>query len=225
MTVDLLYSYIGTSRLVLNAQNSNVIEVDTSRITEIEQQLQAIASMPLTTTSTMEITLLARKLELMKTPLRSEIKWLEGIEQDGSFECDLAVAGNIALLERVTKGGQLAVNSVADNFMALCRTLPNAYGGIGYNRVSGFPALLEACSLGLSTDAKNEKATMNKPAQKETSSSSKISRVFDRIVSPMSAKKRKLRQTNLMDLFRTPSKKAKLKRSQAKSNFSSKKAE
>ena len=182
--------------------------------------MQAIASMPLTTTSTMEITKLARKLELMKTPFRSEIKWLEGIEQDGSFECGLAVAGNIALLEQVTKGGQLAVDSVSDNFTALCRTLPNAYGGIGYNRVSGFPALLEACSLGLGTDAKNEKANVNKPAQKETSSSSKISRVFDGIVSPMSAKKRKLRQTNLMDLFRTLSKTPKLQSSQAKSNFS-----
>ena len=75
MTVELLYSYIGTTRLALNAQISNVIEVDTSRITEIEQQLQAIASMPLTTTSTIQITELARKLELMKTPLRSDIKW------------------------------------------------------------------------------------------------------------------------------------------------------
>ena len=73
--VELLNSYIGRTRLVLNAQISNVIEVDTSRITEIEQQLQAIASMPLTTTSTIQITELARKLELMKTPLRSDIKW------------------------------------------------------------------------------------------------------------------------------------------------------
>ena len=161
----------------------------------------------------------------MKTPLRSEIKWLEGIEQDGSFECGLAVAGNIAILERVTKGGQLAVDSVADNFTALCRTLPNAYGGIGYNRMSGFPALLEACSLGLCIGARNEKANVNKPARKETSSSSKISRFFNGIVSPMSARKRKLKQTNLMDLFRTPSKKPKLQSSHAKSNYSSKEVE
>ena len=152
----------------------------------------------------MKITELAKKLELMKTPLRSEMKWLEGIEQDGSFEYGLAVAGNIALLERVTKGGQISVDSVADNFTALCRTLPNAYGGIGYNRVSGFPALLEACSLGLGIDARIEKANVDNLAQKEISSSRNITRVFDRVVSPMSRKKRKSRQTNLMDLFRTP---------------------
>ena len=102
------------------------------------------------------------------------------------------------------KGGQLAVDSVADYFTALCRLCQ--YGGIGYNCVSGFLALVEAYSLGLCIDAKNEKANVNKPTQKEIPSFSKIIRVFNRIVSAMSAKKRKLRQTNLMDLFRTPSK-------------------
>ena len=92
VTVELLYSYIGTTRLVLNAQISAVIEVDTSRIEEIEQQLQAIASMPLTTTSTIQITKLARKLELMKTPLRSET--------NGLRELNRMVALNVAWLLR-----------------------------------------------------------------------------------------------------------------------------
>ena len=46
----------------------------------------------------------------MKISLRPEIKWLEGIEQDDSLECGLAVAGNIALFERVTKAGKLFVD-------------------------------------------------------------------------------------------------------------------
>ena len=222
-TVELLYSYIETTRLVLNHQNSDVIEVDTNGITEIEQQLQTIASMPLTSVSTMKITELAKKLELMKTPLRTEIKWLEGIEQDGSFECGLAVAGNIALLEWVTKGGLLGIDSVGDNFTAVCRTLPNAFGGIGYNRQSGFPALVEACALGLCTDAQDAESNMNTPVQFEKSRLSKISHTFDKISSPMISKKRKLRQINLMDFFRTPAKKP--KSSKATSNLSCKKSE
>ena len=92
----------------------------------------------------MKISELAKKLELLKISLRPEIKWLEGIEQDGSFECGLVVAGNIALLERVTKAGQLRV---VENFTAICRTMPNEFGGIGYNREAGFSALIEACSI------------------------------------------------------------------------------
>ena len=83
--------------------------------------------MALTSASTLKITELERKLELMKTPLQTEIKRLEGIEQDGSFECGLAAAGNIALLERVTKGGLLGIDSVGDNFTTVCRPLPNAF--------------------------------------------------------------------------------------------------
>ena len=159
----------------------------------------------------------------MKTPLRTEIKWLEGIEQDGSFECGLAVAGNIALLEWVTKGGLLGIDSVGDNFTSVCRTLLNAFGGIGYNRESGFPALVEACALGLSANSQDAKSNMNKPAQCEKSSLSKINHTFDKIPSPMFSKKRNLRQTNLMDLLRKPAKKP--KHSNATSNLSCEKSE
>ena len=43
-------------------------------------------------------------------------------------ECGLAVAGNIALFERVTEAGQFPVD---DNFTKICRIMPNAYGGVG----------------------------------------------------------------------------------------------
>ena len=157
--------------------------------------------MSLTPAVTMKIRELAKKLELLKISLPPEIKWLEGIEQEGSFECGLAVAGNIALLERITKAGQLRVD---ENFTALCRTMPNEFGGIGYNREAGFPALIEACCIGLGVNIHLEKKDHDenesslKPQEAQTNSQSSV------ISNPTCLKKRKLKQAKLPDFFATP---------------------
>ena len=180
----------------------------------VQEELERVASMPLTTPVTVKITELAKKLELLNATLRLEITWLEGIEQDGSFECGLAVAGNIALFERVTEAGQFPVD---DNFTEICRIMPNAYGGVGYSREVGFPALVEACSLGLGATVQREKRepieqtfdVTKAQAPSEKIQPSTLSCVTPLIPSSTSSKKRKLRQTNLLSLFNTPSKKVK----------------
>ena len=109
-TVELLYAYIETTALRINPISNDPTETDVERMWDIQKELKKASSLPLTTAVTMKISALARELELLKTGLRSEINWLEGIEQDGSFECGLAVAGNIAL-ERTTKAGLLPVEN------------------------------------------------------------------------------------------------------------------
>ena len=205
-TVELLYAYIETTRLRLNPEMMNTTEKDVTIIRDIEDQLKITASMPLTPAVTMKISELAKKLELLRISLRPEIKWLEGIEQEGSFECGFAVAGNIALLERITKAGRFRVD---ENFTALCRTMPNKFGGTGYNREAGFPALLEACSIGLGVNIHLEKKEHNnnesslKPQEAQTKSQSSA------ISSPSCSKKRKLKQANLLHFFATPRKQRK----------------
>ena len=212
-TVELLYSYIETTRLRLNPESVATTETDVAGIRNIEDQLKITASMSPTPSVTMKISELAKKLELMKISLRPEIKWLEGIEQDDSFECGLAVAGNIALFERVTKAGKLFVD---ENFTALCRTMPNEFGGIGYNREAGFPALVEACSIGLSENVHVEKKdhdsnelNLNKPQAPAKSQSRPLIDISKKNSNPSCSKKRKLKQANLLDLFAPSNKQCK----------------
>lgn len=213
-TVELLYAFLETTRLKLNPVNTHTIDRDEGRIRAVQEELERVASMPLTTPGTVKITELAKKLELLNSSLRPEITWLEGIEQDGSFECGLAVAGNIALFERVTEAGQFPAD---DNFTKICRIMPNAYGGVGYSRAVGFPALVEACSLGLGGTVKSENREpieQTCDATKALTPSEKIQPCTLSCVTPMipsskSSRKRKLRQTNLLSLFNTPSKKVK----------------
>ena len=210
-TVELLYSYIETTRLRLNPVIVDVIETDEASIRVVQEELVKTASMPLTTAICAKITELTRKLELLQVRLRPEIKWLEGIEQDGSFECGLAVAGNIALHERVTEGGQLL-----PDFTEICRTMPNLYGTIGYSREMGLPALVEACSLALGADVGNEKTARRETFDRIKAQSSPEKLQYDKFLnaqskvsSPMNSKKRKLRQTSLLRLFNASSKKTK----------------
>ena len=212
-TVELLYSYIETTRLRLNPVIVDVIETDEASIRVVQEELVKTASMPLTTAICAKITELTRKLELLQVRLRPEIKWLEGIEQDSSFECGLAVAGNIALHERVTKGGQLLPD---DNFTEICRTMPNLYGAIGYSREMGLPALVEACSLALGADVGNEKTARRETfdaKEKQTSPEKlqydKFLEAQSKVSTPINSKKRKLRQTSLLRLFNASSKKTK----------------
>ena len=65
----------------------------------------------------------------------------------------MAVAGNIALFERVTEAGRFPVD---ENFTEISRRMPNAYGSVGYSREVGFPAIVEACSLGLGATIQRE---------------------------------------------------------------------
>ena len=145
----------------------------------------------------MKISELAKKLELLKISLRPEIKWLDGIELEGSSECGLAVAGNIALLERVTRAGQLFVDK---NFTALCRTMPNEFGGTGYNRDAGLPALVEACSIGLGENIHVEKKdhdsnelNLNKPQAPAKSQSSALIDISKKISTPSCSKKEEVK--------------------------------
>ena len=209
--VELLYAYIGITTLRINQISNHPRETDVLRIKKIQEELKIAASLPFTTAVTKKITDLATLLEVLKTGLRPVINWLEGIEQDGSFECGLAVAGNIALLERTTKAGLVHVG----NFIEICRINPNAYGGIGYSGEVGFPALVQACSLGLGDNVSIENLTWREKAfvgEKSTAGreklcSSRISNDPSKKPAVKCTKKRKLRQTSLLQLFHAPSKK------------------
>ena len=87
--------------------------------------------------------------------------------------------------------------------------MANEFGGIGYNREAGFPASIEAYSIGLGVNIHLEKKDHDenesslKPQEVQTNSQSRA------ISSSSCLKKRKLKQANLLDFFVTPRKQRK----------------
>ena len=82
--------------------------------------------------------------------------------------------------------------------------------------MAGFPALVEACSIGLSENVHVEKKdhdsnelNLNKPQASAKSQSRPLIDISKKNSNPSCSKKRKLKQVNLLDLFAPSNKQCK----------------